>query len=180
MADTLARRVARVGRSVVFLAGVAVVLALSGGAASAEVRQGTEEAETLTGTISADRITGRGGNDALKGKAANDTYHFANHFGEDTLTETATVGKKRLPGGSDTLSFAEFGSDPLWVGLVPAWAAQGYNKVVAGPDDGITLGTSVKTPSSTTAGGTATASGPRRRRAMTSTRVSPPVPASTA
>lgn len=142
MADKLARRVAQVGRSVVFLAGVAVVLALSGGAASAEVRQGTEEAETLTGTNSADRITGGGGNDALKGKAANDTYHFANHFGEDTLTETATVGKKRLPGGSDTLSFADFGSDPLWVSLVPGWAAQGYNKVVAGPDDGVTLGTS--------------------------------------
>jgi hypothetical protein len=142
MADKLAEWVARVRRSAVLLAGIAVVLALSGGAASAEVRQGTDEAETLTGTNSADRITGGGGNDALKGKAANDTYHFTNHFGEDTLTETATVGKKRLPGGSDTLSFAEFGSDPLWVGLVPAWAAQGYNKVNAGPDDGITLGTS--------------------------------------
>jgi hypothetical protein len=142
MADTLARRVARVGSSVLFLIGLAVVLALSGGVALADIRQGTDDAETLVGTNAADRITGGGGNDALKGKAANDTYHFANHFGEDTLTETATVGKKRLPGGSDTLSFADFGSDPLWVGLVPAWAAQGYNKVNAGPDDGITLGTS--------------------------------------
>ncbi len=68
MADKLAEWVARVRRSAVLLAGIAVVLALSGGAASAEVRQGTEEAETLTGTNSADRITGGGGNDALKGK----------------------------------------------------------------------------------------------------------------
>ncbi len=123
------------GSSVLFLMGLAVVLALSGGVALADIRQGTDDAETLVGTNAADRITGGGGNDALKGKAANDTYHFANHFGEDTLTETATVGKKRLPGGSDTLSFADFGSDPLWVGLVPAWADQGYNKVNASPDD---------------------------------------------
>ena len=135
MAGRLAGRVARVGSSVLFLVGLAVVLALSGGVALADTRQGTDDAETLVGTNAADRITGGGGNDALKGKAANDTYHFANHFGEDTLTETATVGKKRLPGGSDTLSFADFGSDPLWVGLVPAWADQGYNKVNAGPDD---------------------------------------------
>ena len=136
MAGRLARRAARVGSSVLFLVGLAVVLALSGGVALADTRQGTDDAETLVGTNTADRVTGGGGNDALKGKAASDTYHFANHFGEDTLTETATVGKKRLPGGSDTLSFADFGSDPLWVGLVPAWADQGYNKVNAGPYSG--------------------------------------------
>jgi len=142
MAEVRARRVRRTGGAAAFLVGLAVALTLPGGVASAEVRVGTDGAETLVGTNAPDRLTGGGGNDALKGKAAGDTYHFANHFGEDTLTETATVGKKRLPGGSDTLSFADFGTDPLWVGLVPAWAAQGYNKVVAGPDDGVALGAS--------------------------------------
>ena len=61
-----------------------------------EVVERTNKAETLLGTNSADVIDSKGGNDTLEGLAANDTYHFADNFGQDTLTETAfvKVGKK--------------------------------------------------------------------------------------
>jgi hypothetical protein len=131
-------------RATLSLAVALAALLLFSPLALAEIKVGTDLDDMLVGTSSGDRITGKGGADTLKGLAGNDTYHFANGFGEDTLEERATykVGTKTLPGGTDTLSFARFGSDPLFVGVVPAWTVQGYNKVSAGPDDGVTLGAS--------------------------------------
>jgi Ca2+-binding RTX toxin-like protein len=122
----------------------AVALLLCSAVALAEVKVGSDSDDTLVGAHSADLINGKGGSDTLKGLAGNDTYHFANGFGEDFLEDRATykVGTRKLPSGTDTLSFTRFTSDPLWIGVVPAWAAQGYNDVNAGPDDGIELGTS--------------------------------------
>lgn len=131
-------------RVVLSLTIVVAAMLLCSPLALAEIKIGTHLDDLLVGTNSADRIIGKEGADTLKGLAGNDAYHFANGFGEDTIEERATykVGKKTLPGGNDTLSFARFGSDPLFVGVVPAWSAQGYNGVNAGPDDGIELGTS--------------------------------------
>jgi hypothetical protein len=134
----------RARRATLSLAVALAALLMCSPLALAEIRIGTDLDDLLVGTNSGDRITGKGGKDILKGLAGNDTYHFANDFGKDTLEERATykVGTKTLPGGTDTLSFARFGSDPLWVGVVRAWAAQGYNGVNAGPDSGVTLGAS--------------------------------------
>jgi hypothetical protein len=132
----------RARRTILTLALAAIALLASSTGALAEIKVGTDLDDIVVGTNGGDRITGKGGGDTLKGLAGNDTYHFANFFGEDSLEERATykVGTKKLQGGTDTLSFARFTSDPLWIGLVPAWAAQGYNGVNAGPDDGVELG----------------------------------------
>lgn len=134
----------RARRTILALALAAATVLASSTIALAEIKVGTDLDDLLIGTNTSDRITGKGGADTLKGLAGNDTYHFANGFGEDRLEERAAykVGKKKLPGGADTLSFARFGSDPLWIGVVPAWAAHGYNGVNAGPDDGVELGAS--------------------------------------
>jgi Ca2+-binding RTX toxin-like protein len=145
MAQTTASKTRGRARSTTLtLALAAVALLVSSTGALAEIKVGTDLDDTVVGTNAGDRLTGKGGSDTLKGLAGNDTYHFANFFGEDSLEERAAykAGTKKLPGGTDTLSFARFTSDPLWIGLVPAWAAQGYNGVNAGPDDGVELGTS--------------------------------------
>jgi Haemolysin-type calcium binding protein related domain/RTX calcium-binding nonapeptide repeat (4 copies) len=134
----------RAKRVTLSLAMAAAALLLSSAVAVAEIRVGTDGPETLTGTNAGDLLNGKGGNDTLKGLAANDTYHFANSFGDDTLEELATykVGKKRLPGGTDTLSFARYTAD-VDVRLVPDWANLNYNRVIA--DQGVnsvTLGIS--------------------------------------
>jgi len=90
---------------------MALVVFLVVGVALADIRVGTDNPETLTGTNSADLINGQGGNDTLRGLAGNDTYYFDENWGDDTLRETAfvKVGKKRLPGGTDTLNFSNYG-----------------------------------------------------------------------
>jgi hypothetical protein len=142
---TISTKGGRARRATLSLAAALAALLLFSPLALADIKVGTDLDDLLIGTNSGDRITGKVGADILKGLAGNDTYHFANGFGKDTLEERATyrVGKKTLLGGTDTLSFARFGSDPLFVGVVPAWAAQGYNKVSAGPDAGVTLGSSI-------------------------------------
>ncbi len=119
------------------LASVLTTLALSSGVALAEIKVGTDNPETLTGTNSADHITGKGGNDTLKGLAANDVYHFDDGFGQDTLEELATykVGKKKKPGGTDTLSFSGVATD-VDVYLIPQWSNQGYNNAYTYGSDG--------------------------------------------
>jgi len=111
----------------------AVALLLSSAVALADVRIGTNGSETIVGTHSSDLIDGNGGNDTLKGLAGNDTYLFAEAFGTDTIEENATykVGKKKLAGGTDTLSFARFNAF-VNARLVPAWSDQGWNRVVGG------------------------------------------------
>lgn len=125
------------------LAVVIATLLLYSPLALAEVKMGTDNGETIAGTNSSDHLTGKGGNDALKGLAGNDVYHFADGFGKDELEERASykVGRKTLPGGTDTLSFARhtFG---VTARLVPGWVAQDHNKVFAGPDNGVDLGAS--------------------------------------
>jgi Ca2+-binding RTX toxin-like protein len=109
------RAVIRSARRTVLLFTVAgmTVLLSSATVAFAQIVVGTNNSETLTGTNSDDHITGKGGNDTLQGKARNDVYHFDDGFGEDTLVETAfvKVGKKKLPGGTDTLSFSQYSGD---------------------------------------------------------------------
>jgi Ca2+-binding RTX toxin-like protein len=138
-------RTMRAKRVTLSLAMVVAALLLSSTIALAEIKIGTDGPETLTGTNSNDLITGKGGNDTLKGLAGNDTYHFADFFGKDTLEELATykVGKKKLAGGTDTLSFARYNAF-VEVKLAPAWAAQGWNRVSGGSlgNDTIELGSS--------------------------------------
>jgi Ca2+-binding RTX toxin-like protein len=126
-----------------------LVLLLAAGAALAEIRIGTDSPETLVGTNASDHIAGKGGNDTLQGKAANDTYHFGSNFGQDTLTETAfvKVGKKKKPGGSDTLSFAGLPvpSSTIKVQLIPEWVSfdPSYNRAsIDTTTDTVNLGTS--------------------------------------
>lgn len=129
----------------VVLAAMAALLA-SATAALAEIKVGTDGPETIVGTSSADHITGKGGNDLLKGMAANDTYHFESSFGHtfghDTLVETATVGTKKLSGGTDTLNFSQVNTGPVDIRIVHQWAALGYNDVAAPNGDAVELGTS--------------------------------------
>lgn len=115
-------------RTVILLAAMLTALMLSSPTAFAALRLGTDNAETLTGTHSADLIIGKGGNDVLKGLAANDVYYFADNFGNDTLEELAKykVGKKKLPGGSDTLNFSNVTTSVLAY-LIPQWSSYGYN-----------------------------------------------------
>ena len=65
-------------------------------------------------------------------------------MGTDTLTETATVkvGKKRLPGGTDTLNFSYVRGGALHIKMIPQWTTQGYNEVVSDANS-IDLGTSL-------------------------------------
>jgi len=118
-------------RAILLLLVTAAALALSSGVAFAQIIIGTDNGETLTGTNSADQITGRAGNDTLVGKAGNDTYHFDDGWGQDTLTEMASVKvrKKKLPGGTDTLNFSQFSSGGLTINMIPQWANVGYNFV---------------------------------------------------
>jgi hypothetical protein len=108
------------------LAAVPVALVLCSTAALAALSIGTNGAEPLTGKHSADLINGKGGNDVLKGLAANDVYHFANGFGQDTLTELVKhkVGGKVLSGGKDSLNFSET-TAAVTVYLTPEWPASG-------------------------------------------------------
>jgi hypothetical protein len=126
---------------------MALVVRLAAGIALAEIRVGTDNPETLTGTNSADLINGQGGNDTLKGLAGNDTYYFDDGFGDDTLIETATVkvGKKKRPGGIDTLNFSNY-SVRADATLMPE-LGQGFNNVDLGSSgtpntDNIDLGSS--------------------------------------
>ena len=125
---------------------MALAVLLAAGVALAEIRIGTDFAETLVGTNSADLINGKGGNDTLKGLAANDTYHFDDGFGADTLTEAAfvKVGKKKKPGGVDTLNFSQF-DEAMVVSMISQWVAQeqGFNSVnTAGGRGSVDLGSS--------------------------------------
>jgi Ca2+-binding RTX toxin-like protein len=132
-------------RALTLLSTMALVVLLAAGVALAEIRVGTNNPETLTGTNSVDHLTGMGGNDTLVGKAANDTYHFDDGWGQDTLKETKVVkvGKKKLPGGIDTLKFTQGSSNTnLGIYLIPQWAAQGFNAVYGGNGDKVDLGTS--------------------------------------
>jgi hypothetical protein len=126
-------------RVLVVFAAVVALLA-SATAALAEIKVGTDGPETIVGTNSNDSITGDGGNDLLQGRAANDTYNF----GDDTLTEPAfvKVGTKKLPGGTDTLSFSQVSGGPVDIRMIPQWAALGYNDVAAPNGESIELGDS--------------------------------------
>ena len=144
-------------RTLVLLAAMVAALMLSSTVALAEIRIGTNDPETIVGTNSADHITGKGGNDTLKGLARNDVYHFGDNLGHDTLTETAFVkaGKKKLPGGSDTLSFVGITGSLVEVSLIPQWVSfdPSYNRASDGGTNIVELGTSpvenvVGTPSS--------------------------------
>jgi len=108
------------------LVAIGAALVLSSAVAVAAVKVGTAASETITGTHSPDIINGKGGNDTLKGLAGNDVYQFADGFGEDTLEELASykVGKRRLPGGTDTLNFSRVTTD-MTIYLVPQWPASG-------------------------------------------------------
>lgn len=110
----------RLRRTAPLFAAVVMALLISATAALAEIRVGTDASETLTGTNSADHITGKGGNDTLKGLTANDTYYFDDGWGLDTLTETAfvKVGKKKKPGGIDTLNLSQM-SNIVDVSMIP-------------------------------------------------------------
>jgi len=101
-------------RVTLVLAGMALALVLASGVALAEMKIGTDGPDTIVGTNSNDHITGMGGDDTLQGKAGDDIYHFADSFGQDTLTETAfvNVGGTRLPGGTDTLNFSGYTPAP--------------------------------------------------------------------
>ncbi len=149
--STQEKGLGRLRRAALLFAAVVVALVVSATAALAEIRVGTDSPETLTGTNSADHITGKGGNDTLKGLARNDVYHFGDGFGHDTLAEGAfvKVGKKRLPGGSDTLSFAGMSSVDSGVGvkLIPQWVSidPSYNQAFersSTPSNIVDLGTS--------------------------------------
>ena len=135
----------RLRKTVLLFVGAMAMVVLTSTVALAETRVGTDNPETLTGTNSADHITAEGGNDTLKGLARNDTYHFDNGWGQDTLTETAfvKVGKKRKPGGSDTLNFSRVSSssiEGLYVNLILQWSAR--MNAVTGPDsEHVYLGT---------------------------------------
>ncbi len=98
----------RLRKTALLFAAVMAMVVLSTTVALAEIRVGTDASETLLGTNAGDHITGKGANDTLKGLAANDTYHFDDGWGQDTLTETAFVGRKQLPGGVDTLDFSQY------------------------------------------------------------------------
>lgn len=113
-------------RTMLLLTAIPVALVLCSTAALAALSVGTNGAETLTGTHSVDLINGKGGNDTLRGLAANDVYHFANGFGQDTLTELAKhkVGGKVLPGGRDSLDFSGT-TTAVTVYLTPEWPATG-------------------------------------------------------
>lgn len=132
-------------RTALLFAAVVMVVLISATAALAEIRVGTDTSETLVGTNSNDHITGKGGNDTLKGLAANDAYHFDDNFGDDTLFETAfvKVGKKKRPGGIDTLNFSQY-SGGLSIFMVSQWAAQsqGFNQVIGANGESVGLGTS--------------------------------------
>jgi hypothetical protein len=134
----------RLKRTALLFVAVMATVVLASTAALAEIRVGTDSSEALTGTNSADQISGKGGNDILEGKAANDTYHFDVGFGDDVLTETATVkvGKKKLPGGTDTLNFSRVGTGSVDIRMIPQWAALGYNDVIAPNGDTVELGIS--------------------------------------
>ncbi len=198
-------------RTALLFAAVVMVVLISATAALAEIRVGTDTSETLVGTNSNDHITGKGGNDTLKGLAANDAYHFDDNFGDDTLFETAfvKVGKKKRPGGIDTLNFSQY-SGGLSIFMVSQWAAQsqGFNQVIGANGESVGLGTSpvenvvggsssddirggstkrtpttedpeAATTSTTTAGMTATPPSPRWPQATTPTRASPPAQVTT-
>ncbi len=104
------------------LAATALLLFCTG--ASAAIKIGTDGNDTVVGTKNADHITGKGGNDTLEGRAGNDVYHFADGFGIDTLIEPKKVGK--LPGGTDTVSFAGVTGQSS-IKLIPQWIGEGYN-----------------------------------------------------
>lgn len=128
-------------QTLLFLSTMTLAVLLAAGVALAEIRGGTNNGETIVGTNAADQITGQGGNDTLKGLAANDTYHFDDGFGTDTVTETASVkvGKKKRPGGVDTLSFSHHDGF-IYALLIPRWGAS-YNRV-SGPSGFVNLGSS--------------------------------------
>jgi hypothetical protein len=140
------REVSNIRRALLLLSTMALVVLLAAGVALAEMRIGTDASETIVGTNSGDLINGKGGNDTLKGLAANDVYHFDDGLGHDTLIESAfvKVGKKKKPGGIDTLNFSQV-SDQVNVKMVPQWGAQDYiyNRVSVGPfGQSVDLGTS--------------------------------------
>ena len=137
----------RLRKTVLLFVGAMAMVVLTSTVALAETRVGTDNPETLTGTNSADHITAEGGNDTLKGLARNDTYHFDNGWGQDTLTETAfvKVGKKKLPGGTDTLSFVGMSSlSGVTVNLIPQWVSfdPSHNQASDGGTNTVNLGTS--------------------------------------
>ena len=115
-------------RTIILLAAAMLAaLMLSSTAAFAALRIGTDNSETIVGTNSPDLINGKGGSDTLKGLAGNDVYHFADNFGTDTLEEKATykVGKKKLPGGTDTLNFSKV-TTSVAASLIPQWPGRNY------------------------------------------------------
>ena len=117
-------------RRVTLLLAVAVTASLlSSTTASAAIMFVTYGNDSIVGTNYADHIIGNPGNDVLMGRAANDIYHFDDGFGNDTLTETAfvKVGRTRLPGGTDTLSFSQYNSGGLFIYMIPQWG-QSYNR----------------------------------------------------
>lgn len=123
---------------------LAALLALPTAAA---VRLGTPNGETLTGTNRKDQITGDAGNDRLKGLAGNDTYYFADGWGRDTLKEQAfsRVNGKRVPGGTDTLSFRQVKGGGVQVTLIPEWRGinPANNKAIGAAGEAVDLGRSV-------------------------------------
>ena len=124
------------------LAVAVTALLLTAGPTPAAIRIGTDGDNVLIGTKGADQLTGKGGDDLLKGLAGDDVYYFKDGWGDDTLEEKARykVGKQRLPGGTDTLSFAQVTAE-LEIVLIRQW---GLNRVDnTGDQSRVALGSSV-------------------------------------
>ena len=121
----------------------ATAIAVAAGTALGAVRTGTDGLDTLVGTNDNDQFTGQAGDDTLKGRAGDDVYHFADGWGRDTVVEPARVkvGKQRVSGGIDTLSFAD-ATGRVGVTLVPEWGAH-WNTAVASDGSQVDLGSSV-------------------------------------
>jgi hypothetical protein len=116
----------------------------SGTPALSAIRIGTDQSETLTGTNGNDHLTGKGGNDTLRGLAGNDVYDFTDGWGGDTLEEKAKykIGGKKVPGGTDTLSFRGVSSGSVAVRLLRQWGPS-YNGAFGSNGELVILGTSV-------------------------------------
>src|SRR5215212_9013212 len=95
-------------RTIILLAAAMLAaLMLSSTAAFAALRIGTDNSETIVGTNSSDLINGKGGSDTLEEKA------------------TYKVGKKKLPGGTDTLNFSKV-TTSVAASLIPQWPGRNY------------------------------------------------------